>query len=299
MRARLVTGLIVALMFAAPVGPVIAESVRLRPLSPVYVDKEGSPLRQPEGIGCGLGAVVIADSGNGRLLHYTVTEESIASAATWVTQEIPYPVHAEIVWDGEILALDGKSRRIGRLSAQGEFTAYFEPSGVSGKVVPRSFKFGRDKHVYILDIFSNRVLVVNSAGAVTRQVAFPEEFGAFADVAVDSGGRLFAIDSVDKRLYSASSDESVLIAVPHDLRGKADFPTSLAVDSAGNVYVGDQNGGSILILGPDGSFRARQSKMGWKAGQLRFPSKLCVDDKDHLFVADRANDRIQVFGILR
>ncbi len=299
MRRCLGAGLLVALLLASPGNPVMAESVRLRPLSPVYVDSEGSSIRQPEGIGCGPDSVVVADTGNERLLLYTVTKETIRAGLKISLPEIPHPVHAEIVWDGGILVLDGKSRRIGRVSPEGAFQGYLEPSGVSGKIVPRSFKFGRDKNLYILDIYSKRILVVDSTETVKRQIAFPEEFGAFADLAVDTKGKVFAIDSVGKRLFSAGRDETVLTAAPNDLHGKADFPTSLAVDGAGNVYVGDQNGGSILVLGPDGSFRTRQSKMGWKTGQLRFPSKLCVDDKDHLFVADRANDRIQVFGILR
>ncbi len=299
MRGCLGAGLIAAFLLVLPGNSVMADSVRLRPLSPVYVDSEGSPIRQPEGIGCGVGSIVVADTGNQRLLLYAVTEETISAGLKISLPEIPQPVHAEIVWDGGILVLDGKSRRIGRVSPEGAFQGYLEPSGMSGKVVPRSFKFGRDKNLYILDIFSNRILIVDSAAAVKRQIAFPEEFGAFADLAVDPKGKVFVIDSVGKRLYSAGRDETVLTAAPNDLHGKADFPTSLVVDSGGNVYVGDQNGGSILVLGPDGSFRTRQSKMGWKTGQLRFPSKLCVDDKDHLFVADRANDRIQVFGILR
>jgi sugar lactone lactonase YvrE len=300
MRGMIGAGLMVSVLIATVGIPAVAEDVRLRPLTPVYVDKEGTPILRPEGIACGRSSdVVVADTGNGRLIRYSVSEEAISAVATMASAQIPHPIHVQIAWDGTILALDGKSKSIGRFSPEGEFQGPLEPSGVTGKIVARSFTFGPDEKLYILDIFSDRVLVVDEAGAVTRQIAFPEEFGALADLAVDRGGRVFAIDSVGKRLYSAERGASVLTAVHHDLVGKADFPTSLAVDAAGNVYVGDQNGGSILVVGPDGSFRSRHSKIGWKTGLLRYPTKLCLDDKDHLFVADRANDRIQVFGILR
>ena len=71
---------------------------------------------------------------------------------------------------------------------------------------------------------------------------------------------------------------------------------ALAVDHLGRLFIVDENGGGIVILGPDGSFQGRQSNMGWKPGSLRYPSGLCVDTAGMMFVADRGNNRIQVFA---
>jgi len=73
------------------------------------------------------------------------------------------------------------------------------------------------------------------------------------------------------------------------------FPTSLTTDSRGRIYLVDRNGGSVVVLGQDGSFLSRQSAMGWKEGRLNFPSQICATGSGEVFIADTNNNRIQVF----
>jgi len=75
------------------------------------------------------------------------------------------------------------------------------------------------------------------------------------------------------------------------------FPTAIASDRRGHLFVADQTGGGIVVLGADGSFLGRQAGRGWTQGLLRYPSGLCVADGGLLFVADRENDRVSVFTI--
>jgi hypothetical protein len=50
-----------------------------------------------------------------------------------------------------------------RLSPEGTFKGYVDAEGVTSPsaFVPRSFKIDVNDHLYILDIFSGRVLVLN------------------------------------------------------------------------------------------------------------------------------------------
>jgi hypothetical protein len=78
-----------------------------------------------------------------------------------------------------------------------------------------------------------------------------------------------------------------------------DFPTSLAMDRRGRIYIVDHNGNRIVILGQDGSFQGQQLGMGWKEGLLRYPSYVCVNQKDEIFIADRNNSRVQIFTLVQ
>jgi len=128
-----------------------------------------------------------------------------------------------------------------------------------------------------------------------RQIAFPQPHGFVSDLAVGAKDTVFLLDSVEKRLYVAARDATAAIPLTGSMREDMDFPAAIAADDRGRLLVADQNGGGIVILGQDGSFRGRQSAFGWKEGFLRYPGELCLDANGTLFVADRENNRIQVF----
>jgi DNA-binding beta-propeller fold protein YncE len=290
---------VVAALLALAAVSQVAGAVRLRPSTPIYADSKGSGISTPEGVGCrGGDRLLVADSGNGRLLEFAVGPDIATPTAEISMAQLSFPLRVRIDSKGGILALDGKLRRIVRVGPSGEFGGYVDPAGVEGTVVPRSFAIGAGDELYILDVFSLRVLVLDGSGALQREIAFPEEHGFFSDVAVNAEGRVFLIDSVQRRVFSAGGNETVVAPWGDDLAAEAEFPTSIAVDGRGRLFVGDQSGGTILVLGTDGSFLGRQSSLGWKSGFLLYPSDLCVDEGNRLYVADRGNNRVQVFAIV-
>jgi sugar lactone lactonase YvrE len=147
-----------------------------------------------------------------------------------------------------------------------------------------------------LDARASRVLVVTPEGDERRKIASPPELLFASDLALGPQGTVYVVDSVGHRVYSASKGDKVLAPLSDDLSEDLDFATSIAVDERGNLFLGDQNGGGIVVLGRDGSFRGRQSRYGWKPGMLRYPTGLCVD-RGVLFVADRGNNRVQMFEV--
>ena len=290
--------LLAALLALAAVSQVAA-AVRLRPSAPIYADSKGSGISAPEGVGCrGGNRLLVADTANGRLLEFSIAPDLATPTAVISMPQLSYPLRIRVDSKGGILALDGKLRRIVRVGPSGEFGGYVDPAGVEGTVVPRSFAIGAGDELYVLDVFSLRVLVLDDSGELQREIAFPEDHGFFSDVAVDAAGRVFLIDSVQKRIFSAGADETVVTPWGDDLAAEAEFPTSIAVDGRGRLFVADQSGGYILVLGTDGSFLSRQSSLGWKSGFLLYPSDLCVDEGNRLYVADRGNNRVQVFAIV-
>ncbi len=294
-RATVGLSFVVGLFLAAP-SPA-AEAIKLRVTAPIYAGGKGSGIKQPEGVGCGKTQLVVADTGNGRIVRYAITGTSLTPDASIVLPQLPYPIRAQIDSKGEIYVLDGKLRRIGRVSPAGDFLEYVEIQGFSGgTIVPRSIRVGKDDDLYLLDVFSARVLVLDSAGKVRREIPFPKDFGFFSDLAVDPGGKIFLIDSVGKRVFAARKEDASFQAASESLGEHVSFPTSLAVDGKGYIYVIDQNGSGIVILGPDGSFRGRHLGLGWKDGFLRYPSHACIDENGNFFIANRENNRIEVLS---
>jgi streptogramin lyase len=293
---------ILVLIWIAALGAGLhaGEAVRLRATQSLYADGQEIGLSAPGDVACGVSGVWVADTGNGRLVGFEATADGYLPTTVLAVPEVARPQRIQTAPDGSIYVLDGKQRRIGRVDRSGEFLGWVDPAGQSGaaRVVVRGFDVAADGKLYVLDVASARVLVTDSAGTVERQIAFPDPFGFISDVAVDSRGVVFALDSVGRRLFRAAPDAEQLTPLTEAMTEEMDFPTNLTVDGAGRLFVSDRHGGGIVIVDVTGSFRGRQSSMGWKTGMLRYPAGLCVNGKGELFVADRGNSRLQVFRIV-
>ena len=73
------------------------------------------------------------------------------------------------------------------------------------------------------------------------------------------------------------------------------FPTGIAVDSSGNMYVTDSWNNRVQKLTAEGKFITKWGSRGSGDGQFRFPTGIAVDSSGNVYVADFANDRIEKF----
>jgi hypothetical protein len=139
--------------------------------------------------------------------------------------------------------------------------------------------------------------VLDPSGKTQQQIPFPKEYGFFSDLAVDAGGNIFLIDSVQRKVFTAAKNSAAVTPLSGSLKEEVRFPTAIATDSKGTIFVVDQNGSGIAIVGQDGAFRGRRLSMGWKDGFLRYPAQMCIDGSGNAFIADRGNNRIEAFLI--
>ena len=302
MRTRLRTLVVVTCLAGAATAAVAAETARLRYVTGIYVDDKGVAMRQPEGVACNdKSTVIVGDTGRGRLLRYTVDGREVKAAGAIVAPQLTAPIRVHMNSKDDVLALDGKQRRIARFDSKGDFKGYVEPEGVPepSSVVPRSFKVDGRDNIYVLDVFSARVLVLDASGKYQRHVPFPADHGFISDVTVDGKGTIYVVDSVKPGVYAAPKDAKQFSPVGKGLQAHASFPTSIVVDARGVLYVADQNGAGVVVLGQDGSVLGRQLAMGWTEGLLYYPSQMCLNDKGQIFIADRGNSRVQLFSITR
>jgi sugar lactone lactonase YvrE len=301
MAKALPTALIVVCLVVISMDSFGAERTRLRYLTTIYFDEKGVGLKQPEGVACNGTSLIVGDTGNDRLLRYALEEENVKPAGEVRASQLSSPIRVQLNSRGEVFALDGKARRIVRFGPGGEFRDYVTPEGIPSPTsfVPRSFKIDRNDNMYILDIFSARVLVVSPEGKYQRHLEFPKGSGFFSDLVVDFKGTIFLLDSVKAMVSVAAKDSKGFSPLTKNLREHLSFPTYITTDSRGVLYVVDENGSGIVILGQDGSFLGRQLTMGWKEGLLYYPSQMCINEKDDLFIADRGNNRVQVFSTVK
>lgn len=284
-------GVLLAAAFARAAG------ISLTHAASVYADANGVALRAPEGIACtDNGYVVVADSGNHRLVQYRFGEAGFAGGTPIQFEQIGYPTRVQIGRAGNLLSLDQRTRRIVRVGAAGEFAGFVEMKNVPvGRgFFPVAFKLDGADSILVVDLASARLLILDPAGAFVRQFPLPDG-AVIADVAADAAGTLFVLDTLAGAIWSAPRGAEAFTPFSKRLQEYLTRPGYLTVTARGQILVVDRNGNGLVAVGRDGSFQGRQLGMGWNDGLVYYPGQICADGKGTVFVADRNNHRVQAF----
>lgn len=296
----IISGLLISEMF--PMSALSEETLKFRHITSIYADDQGLGLKHPEGVACNENALlIVADTGNARLLRYTYKDKTVAPGAQVIkVPQLIYPVQVKMNSRDEMLVLDRKQRRIVRITAAGKFGGYIDTQGASSSAAsaPKAFHVDKKDNLYILDVYSGRVIMMNSRGKYLKHFRFPREYGFFSDLTVDFKGNILLIDSVNARVFSATKNSAAFSPLTKSLKQYMRFPAGITTDKRGRIYLVDRNGSRVIILGQDGSYLGRLSAMGWKEGLLNYPSQICLNDSGEIFVADTNNSRVQIFSII-
>jgi hypothetical protein len=133
---------------------------------------------------------------------------------------------------------------------------------------------------------------------VTRQVKLPAGSGTVTDIAVDVAGNLYAVDGVGGAVWVAEKGSGELKSLVKGLKDRMSFPGYMTA-AKGRLFLVDQNGSGVVLLGVDGSYQGRQLSIGWSDGLVNYPAQLCLTDTGTAFLADRFNNRVQIFSTSR
>jgi DNA-binding beta-propeller fold protein YncE len=288
---------LLAVVLLAASGRARADAFSFTPSTAIYEDDKNRPLAAPEGVACTEnGRVVIADTGNGRLVDLTWRDGAPTPAVELRLAQLPYPTRVQIAGNGDLLVLDRKLHRIGRVDAKSAFAGWVDAkaAGAQDRAIVGAFKQDGNA-TYVLDLASSKVLVVDGGGGTSREIDLPRGGPVFTDIAVDAAGTVYAVDAAGGTIWSANKAAKAFTALAKGLRDYMSFPGYLAA-SRGRLFVVDQNGHGVVVLGADGSYQGRQLSVGWTDGLVYYPAQLCLRENGVAFLADRYNNRVQVFA---
>ena len=173
-------------------------------------------------------------------------------------------------------------------------------------------------NVYVVDAANNVIRKITAAGVVTTWVGsgivgFADGTGAAAqfnsphELAVDNSGNVYLVDQNNQKIRKITPAGSVSTIAGTGVAGYKDgpvsiaqfsFPSGVAVDASGNVYVADyQNnairkisGGVVSTLagGTQGSVDGTGT-----AASFNQPDNIAIDNTGNLFVTDWGNHKIR------
>jgi len=231
------------------------------------------------------GNVYVADRDNFRIRKITTSEEGVVSVST----------------------LAGRNR--GDLDGTGTAAQFNQPWGVA---------VDSSGNVYVADTNIHRIRKITPEGRVTTIAGGPIRQPGFADgdgtearfrqpqgVAVDSSGNVYVADTYNNRIRKiapATTGEGVIVSTlagdgTYDYRDGAGtsaqfkYPTDVAVDASGNVYVADWNGHRIRKIAPastgGGVIVSTLAGDGYVGGvsSIYRPAGVALDAEGNVYVA--------------
>jgi len=300
MRGMIIKFALVCFLLSLAQQAQCGDNIQLKFISAAYSDSKAVGLKNPQGVACSGKTLYVADSGNRRLVKYGLKDQ-VASAELEIPLDQIYPIKVQVNLQGDIFVLDGKERRILKLGPDGTKKGYVDITGApdNSKVEIRSFRIDKQDRLHLLDIYGERVMIIDGGGKYLSEVAFPENFSFFSDLEVDFKGDLLLLDSVQGKVFLSEKATKPFVILAEGMKEYMNFATAIAADSSGTIYLVDQNGSGIVLLGQDGSYLGRRLSMGWGNAYVYYPSDLCLDEEDNFVIADRNNSRVQVFSVIR
>lgn len=126
------------------------------------------------------------------------------------------------------------------------------------------------------------------------------------DMALGEGGTLYVLNrsnsfhavqgAVRVSICTVDSEYIGQFATFGEGDGELTWPTAIARDSRGDLYVADEHRHDVQVFDKDGKFLRKWGSLGSGPGQLDRPSGLAVDPDNNVIVVDHMNNRIQRFS---
>jgi len=244
-----------------------------------------------------------------------------------------FPTGVAIDGSGNVYVADTNNNTIRKVTPAGVVSTLAGSAGVSGSAdgtgaaarfnLPTGVAMDGSGNVDVADTFNNTVRKVTPAGVVSTLAGRAGSSGSAdgtgaaarfsypARVAVDGAGNVYVADAGNDTIRKISPAAVVsTLAGTAGASGSADgtgaaarfnFPTGVAVDGSGNVYVADSNNSTIRKVTPAavvstlaGTASASGSADGTGAA-ARFddPHGVAVDGSGNVYVADNFNNTIR------
>ena len=275
---------------------------------------------------------------NGAQYRYVVTNSgatTTSSAATLSVAQAFFPFPTAIAADsaGNLYVADANTVTIQKINSAGQVSLIAGASGTAGSTDGSGALARFNQPAGLIAMSSGVLIVGDTANAAIRSIATngavttlagnagirgsangPANTATFSTpvgIASDANGNLYVADAMNDvvRKISSTGTVSTLAGTPGatgstDASGPAarfNYPTGIACDGSGTIYLSDTTNNLIRKITPDGfvsTFAGLASVSGSADGTggdalFNHPGGLALDNSGNLYVADTGNSTIR------
>jgi DNA-binding beta-propeller fold protein YncE len=171
--------------------------------------------------------------------------------------------------------------------------------GVGRLVLPIGVATSSDGRIFVTDTSLDRVFVYNKEGKTVGAIGETGEFVGASGVAIDEKkGIIYIVDARKHQvnIYSLNNYKKLgVLGKRGSDDGEFNFPTNIAVDKEGRLYVVDTGNFRVQIFDSDGRFLRSFGRVGDTPGSFARPKGIAIDSEGHIYVVDAAFQNFQIF----
>lgn len=190
----------------------------------------------------------------------------------------------------DIFVFDAKNSKVFTLSGMG-VKIFYKPISVVTDDSDR---------IFVSDSQVDTVTVLAPDGKVIAILKPEVPFQQPTGLAVDNKNKkLYVIDTHthDVRVFDLETLKQInTIGKRGKEEGEFNFPSHIAVDATGNIYVVDTMNGRMQIFDSEGKFIRAFGQLGDSPGMFARPRGVALDSEGHLYVVDAAFNNVQIFN---
>ena len=260
-----------------------------------FVGEDIHDLKRPVSIGLRDDVMYIFDGGSAYVFKYDLTDGRMSPVWGVATHIAEDATDIFVARDYSFYLTDIEGRRVLHFDSDGDLIkSYFDGPNMSRPVAVSVNDDNGD--VYVADEVYSHIVTFSKEGKPLRgyggRGTGPGKFRIITDM-IKTADAFYLSDRVELSVQILDLNGRYLT---HFGEGQLIFPTSLAVDDVGRVYVAEKADSTIKVF-KQGELIDVIGKNGYGDGEFRFVSDMKIH-KGYLYAVDSLNGRIQVFEVL-
>lgn len=167
------------------------------------------------------------------------------------------------------------------------------------EVSPYYIALDSDDNIYVVGTGNKNIYVVDKNGKLLRKIASDARITSVAGIAVNSVvKRIYMVDSAGGKVevFSLAGEHLFTFGNPGEGDGEFNRPSPIAINSKGEVVIGDTMNARIQIFDSDGKFLRKFGQRDSSWAGLQVIKGVAVDSEDNVYVTDGKANQIKIFN---
>lgn len=254
------------------------------------------------------------DVGRNRSLAQRISESLFGRP---ILKALKKPLGVHVDKQGRVLVVDTGWRKVLIFDFENNQLKILGQAGKGLLLNPLGVTTDNKGRIYVTDADGHRVMVYNSEGTFLKAFGGKDKLLRPSGIAVNSNlGLVYVVDTWAHQIKVFGRKSGNLLFTigkkgerPHKAlegamdqtwnRGSDDaefrFPTQIAIDSDGYLYIVDTLNFRVQILEPNGTIITKFGQVGNLPGSFFRPKGIALDSDGHIYVADASFNNVQIF----